>query len=190
MKTGVDLMNERITFISILDDKNIEKIEFHTKKIKEKLCKVPFGKNVKSREKADTLSYHFTVSAWNISLEEKVLTNLKNIEFPKLKIYIDDIKIMNGKEKSYVLYFNIKENKELRLFQEKIYQVLPNEKYNPTNFHFHITIHIDKDYNKIIKMKEKLLKHFAPFELEIDTFGLYEIYPAKLVKEFKTNINL
>lgn len=73
--------------------------------------------------------------------------------------------------------------------QSKIYQILPNEKYNPENFKFHITIHIDKDYTKINSIKDKLLENFTPFALEVDTFGLYEIYPAKLVKQFKKFIN-
>ena len=66
---------------------------------------------------------------------------------------------------------------------------MPSEKYNPDNFNFHITIHIDKDYTKINLMKEKLLDKFTPFILEVDTFCLYEIYPAKLVKQFKQFIN-
>lgn len=182
-------MNERVTFISIFDNINLEKIENYIKQIKQKLCKVPFVKNVDNREEVDTLPYHFTLSAWNILDEEKVINELSKIEYPRLKILINDIEIMNGKENSYVLYFNIEENKELKLLQEKIYQVLPTEKYNPKNFHFHITIHIDKDYTKIIAMKEKLLENFIPFELEVDTFGLYEIYPAKLVKKFDLVIN-
>lgn len=93
---------------------------------------------------------------------------------------------MNGKENSYVLYFNIEENEKLKLLQEQIYRVLPSERYNPENFDFHITIHIDKDYNKIISMKEQITQDFKPFELEIDTFRLYEIYPAKLVKQFNS----
>lgn len=92
---------------------------------------------------------------------------------------------MNGKENSYVLYFNIEDNEKLKLLQQRIYQVLSSEKYNPNNFNFHITIHIDKDYNKIISMKEKILENFIPFELEVNTFGLYEIYPAKLIKIFE-----
>ena len=72
------------------------------------------------------------------------------------------------------------------MLQEKIYKILPNEKYNSKNFNFHITIHIDKDYNKIITIKEKILGNFTPFELEVDTFSLYEIYPSELVQQFKT----
>ena len=182
-------MNERITFISMFDEVNLNKIESYTKKIDEKLCKVPFGKNVVSREEADTLPYHFTLLAWDISCEDKVIDELSKIEYPKIKILINDIEIMNGKENSYVLCFNIEKSEELKLLQSKIYQVLPSEKYNPENFNFHITIHIDKDYHKIITMKKKILENFTPFELEIDTFSLYEIYPAKLVKTFNAKIN-
>ena len=76
--------------------------------------------------------------------------------------------------------------KKLKLLQEQIYHVLPNERYNLENFKFHITIHIDKDYNKIISMQEKILQDFKPFELEVNTFRLYEIYPAKLAKQFNS----
>ena len=182
-------MNERITFISVFNDISLEKIEHYTKEINDKLCKVPFGKNVDNREKEDTLPYHFTLSAWDISCEKKAIYELSKIEYPKLKILINNIKIMNGKENSYVLYFNIEKSEELKLLQSKIYQMLPNEKYNPKNLNFHITIHIDKNYTKINSMKEKLLKNFIPFELEVATFNLYEIYPAKLVKQFKSFTN-
>lgn len=178
-------MNERITFVSLFDNKNLTKIEYYTKQISEKLCKVPYGKNVDNREKVDTLPYHFTLSAWDISDEENVIRKLSKIAFFKLRLLINNVKIMNGKENSYVLYFSIEGNEELKLLQQKIYEVLPSEKYNPNNFNFHITIHIDKDYNKIISMKEKILDNFIPFELEVNTFGLYEIYPAKLIKIFE-----
>lgn len=182
-------MNERITFISVFNDISLEKIEHYTKKINDKLCKVPFGKNVDNREEADTLPYHFTLSAWDISCEEKIIDELSKIKYPKLKILINNIEIMNGKENSFVLCFSIEKSEELKLLQSKIYQMLPSEKYNPDNFNFHITIHIDKDYTKINSMKKKLLEKFIPFKLEVDTFGLYEIYPAKLVKQFKKIIN-
>lgn len=96
-------MNERITFISAFDDINLEKIEYYTMQINNKLCKVPFCKSVDNREQADTLPYHFTLSAWDISYEEKVINELSKIEYSKLKILINDIEIMNGKENSYVL---------------------------------------------------------------------------------------
>lgn len=182
-------MNERITFISMSDKNNLEKIEYYTKQSNAKLCKVPFGKNVDNREETDTLPYHFTLSVWDISNEQNVIKELSKLAFPKLKLLINNIEIMNGKENSYVLYFSVKENEQLKLLQQKIYKILPSEKYNPNHFKFHITIHIDKDYNKIISMKEKILDTFTPFELVVDTFGLYEIYPAKLVKRFKSTID-
>lgn len=181
-------MNKRITFVSIFDNNNLAKIEFYIKKLNEKLCKVPYGKGVDNREEVDTLPYHFTLSAWDISDEENVIDKLSKIDFFKLSLLINDVKIMSGKENSYVLYFSIEENEKLKLLQQRIYKFLPSEKYNPNTFNFHITIHIDKDYNKIISMKEKILESFIPFELEVDTFGLYEIYPAKLVRSFKGEI--
>lgn len=182
-------MNERITLVSLFDNNNLSKIEYYTKQINEKLCKVPFGKNVNNREEVDTLPYHFTLSAWDISDEENVINELSKITFSKLKLLVNNVEIMNGKENSHVLYFSIEDNEELKSLQQKIYEVLPNEKYNPNSFNFHITIHIDKDYNKIISMKEKILQDFIPFELEVNTFGLYEIYPAELVKIFKEGNN-
>lgn len=179
-------MNERITFISTFSQKSLEIIKNYTKDLNQKLCKVPFGKNVDNREEADTLPFHFTLSAWDISNKDKVVFELSRIEYFKLKIKIDNIEIMNGKENSYVLYFNIEKSKELQSLHSKIYQALPSEKYNPENFNFHITIHIDKDYAKINSMKQKLLENFTPFELEVDNFALYEIYPAKIVKKFNS----
>ena len=177
-------MKKRITLISTFDDISIKKIEYSIRQVSEKLCKVPFGKIVGNRIEMDTLPYHFTLSAWDIENEKNVKKNLSQIEFPKLKIYINNVEIMNGKENSYVLYFNIEENEKLKLLQKQIYQYLPTEKYNPENFIFHITIHIDKDFEKIASIKEKILQNFKPFELEVNSFELYEIYPAKLIKRF------
>lgn len=174
-------MNQRITFVSIFSENDLAKIEYYTKRINDKLCKVPFGKNVVDREEVDTLPYHFTLSAWDISSEEVVIKELSKINFPRLKIFVSSVEIMRGKENSYVLYFKIEDNAELKSLQQRIYEVLPSEKYNPNNFNFHITINIDNDYTKIVSMHEKLLENFSPFELEVDAFCLYEIYPAKLV---------
>ena len=55
-------MNERVTLISIFDNKSLSKIEYYAKQINEKLCIVPFGKSLENRENVDTLTYHFTLS--------------------------------------------------------------------------------------------------------------------------------
>lgn len=78
-------MNERITFVSMFDNNNLAKIEYYTKQINENLCKVPFGKNVDNREEVDTLPYHFTLSAWDISNEENVIKELSKIDFDSVK---------------------------------------------------------------------------------------------------------
>ncbi len=91
---------------------------------------------------------------------------------------------MNGKENSYCLYFELENNEKLKKLQREIYNLCPSIKYNPDNFTFHITIHIDKDYKKVISIKNILEKDFKEIELIVENFGLYEIYPAKLVKIF------
>ena len=160
-------MQERITFVLTFNTESTKKINSYTKNCQENLCKVPFGKNVDNRLEADTLPYHVTLSAWNIEDEERVNNALSQIEFPKLKIQINSLGIMNGKENSYVLYFDVEKSEQLKLLQSQIYQVLPSKNYNPENFNFHITIHIDKDYNKILAIKEKILETFKPFTLEV-----------------------
>ena len=107
-----------------------------------------------------------------------------NIKFNSFKITVSSIEVMNGRENSYVLYFKIKENRELKRLQERVYNILPVEKYNPNKFKFHITIHVDKDYDKIIKIKKELEQSFIPIELTVSSIGLFEIYPAKLVEKY------
>ena len=178
-------MHERITCISYFKSAELEQINNLLKHIEEPLCKVPFGKNVEDRKKADTLPYHFTLSAWDIERKEEVLQALSKIAFHPFKIQIDKIEIRKGKENSFVLYFHIQKNQELVSLHQKIYSLFPNEKYNPSHFTFHITITIDKDSEKIIRIKDELAKHFTPFELEVDELGLFEIYPAHLIKRIK-----
>lgn len=176
-------MNERITLISNFDKESIFKIKDKLKVIdKINLCKVPFGKNVINREEADTLPFHFTFCAWDINLEKEILLSLDKIKFKSFQVKIIDVKIMNGKENSYVLYFEIEDNEYLKKLQKEIYEINPVVKYSSDSFKFHITIHIDKDYNKIINMQEKLKDNFENFNLTIESIRLYEIYPAKLIE--------
>ena len=174
-------MPNRITLVGLINNKRIKD---YVKCFGNELCKVPFGKVNFSRKDADTLPFHFTLSAWNISLKQDVLGLLDRICFNSLKISINDIKIMYGSENSYVLYFSIAENNDLKKLLEEIYKILPTKKYNPNVFQFHITIHIDKDLTKIEYMKNKLLRDFIPFDIQIDEYGLFEIYPAKEIKRY------
>lgn len=179
-------MNERITLISNFDKNSIAKIETIINNLTRDIdiCKVPFGKKVNNRFEVDTLPFHFTICAWNIDDEENIVSKLKQITFSKLKIKINGLNIMNGKENSYCLYFELEKNIELEKIQKEVYNLCPSEKYKPDNFTFHITIHIDKDYQKILNMKNILENNFKDIELTVENFGLYEIYPAKLVEIF------
>ncbi len=178
-------MNERITFISLFDEKNLEKITKYTNQIKEETCKIPFGKNVPDRRKSDTLPYHFTIFACDIKKENKILEHLKKIKIPKIKVLVDKLEIGNGAENSYVLLFHIKKNDKLKCFQKNISEGFESKKYNPETFEFHITIDISKDEQKISRIKKKIEENFKPFYLEVDSFGLFEIYPAKLISTYK-----
>lgn len=180
-------MNSRITLISYFDEFNLNKINKIVGKIDEKLCKIPFGKGVNDRFLVDTLPWHFTLSSWNINKMDDIINSLRKISFNKFSIKVDSLGIMNGAEDSYVLYFNVIFNDKLKLLHKTIYNMYPNEYYNPEKFKFHITVHIDKDYEKILKIKKQIEDDFVPFELEVNALGLFEIYPAKLIYQFSGN---
>lgn len=179
---------KRLTFVGNLDN-GINTINSYLKLLPENLCKVPFNNNDDIRMQIDTLPYHFTLSAWDINQKEKVINVLSNINYSKFKITVNNINILYGKENSYVLCFSIEKSDILYLIQKDIYDKIPSGKYNPYYFEFHITIHIDKDYEKIILMRDKLLKNFVPFEIDITKLELYEIYPAKVIQSFKLENN-
>lgn len=178
-------MNERITLISVFDEENKKKVMKYIHKIHHMTCKVPYGKGVVDREKADTLPYHFTLYAFDIQKEEEVREYLRKKTFPKVKIEVDRIEVIAGKEESSVLVFHIKENEILRKLQEEIYSDYPNDYYSSNHFRFHITIDISKNKQEIEDTKNMLEKEFIPFELEVSKFGLFEIYPANLVEYYE-----
>lgn len=176
-------MNERITLVAVFNEVDNDKIYNITNVTDELLCKVPFGKNVTDRITVDTLPYHFTISAWDIENKEFIIEKLDKITFSDFDLDIDTIEIREAKEDSYLLCFNIIVNDELRKLQAMIYNVFPTEKYNPDKFKFHITITVDKDYEKIAGIKKQLDKVFNPFKINVSCIKLFEIYPANLVKE-------
>ncbi len=69
-------MNERVTLISLINQESVDKIQGLVSKINYALCKVPFGKNVDNRVKADTLPYHFTLYSWNIEKKNEARVHL------------------------------------------------------------------------------------------------------------------
>jgi len=176
-------MNERVTCIALFNDESIEKINKLVEKLDAPLCKVPYGKKVDDRLTCDSLPYHFTLCAWPIEKEEKVIETLKQMTFPPFKILVEKVNVIEGKENSLEVRFAVAPNDELYQLQSYLFERVKNSYYNPDTFHFHITIHCDKDHSKILKMKDQLEKDFSPFEIEITKFGLFEIYPAHKVLE-------
>lgn len=176
-------MNSRITLVSLLDHKNLQKIEQLLVDVTDPLCKVPFGKGVNDRVVNDTLPYHFTIFSWNIDIEDEVISFLKSLDFSPFKILVNEVEIVEGNEGSFDLRLSIRKTKELVDIQKRIFERYSSKYYIPEVFSFHFTIHIDQDYQKVLKIKEKVNNRFSPFELEIKALGLFEIYPAKLVEK-------
>lgn len=81
------------------------------------------------------------------------------------------------------LTLKIEENEFLKELQRIFYNKFPKEHYNPDNFTFHITLHIDKNYNKIYDMQNKIKKIFEPFYIEFNQLGLFD-YPGEKIWTF------
>lgn len=175
-------MSKRITLISYINENEMDKVNNLLMGIKEKLCKVPYGIDDENREKIDNLPYHFTIFATNKENQNRMLEIARNIENSKIQVKVNDVKIMNGNYDSYCLYLLIEENDKIKELQRVFFNEFPKEKYNPDDFTFHMTIHIDKDYEKILKIQEKMKRNFKPFFLEFDTLELYD-YPGEIIEK-------
>lgn len=174
-------MSKRITLISFIEKNELNKVEQLMNNINENTCKVPYGINDEKRYEIDNLPYHFTIFATNKENQDKVLEIAESININKIKLKINDIKIMNTKYDSYCLYLSIEESQQIKELQRIFYREFPKEKYNPDDFTFHMTLHIDKDYNKILKLQNMLRENFKPFFLEFSTVALFD-YPGEKIK--------
>lgn len=181
-------MSERITLITFMEEKEINKIEDLISIIKENTCKVPYGINDAKRYEIDNLPYHFTIFATNKENQNRILEIAERINIDKIKLKVNDIKIMNAKHDSYCLFLSIEENRQIKDLQRIFYNEFPKEQYNPDNFVFHMTLHIDKDYNKILELKNILKKNFKPFSLSFDKMALFD-YPGDIIKIIYLNKN-
>lgn len=181
-------MSKRITLISLMERNEISKVEQLMSNIKENTCKVPYGINDEKRYEIDNLPYHFTIFATNKENQDKLLEIAESINIDKIRLKVNDIKIMNALYDSYCLYLSIEENQQIKELQRTFYKEFPKEKYNPDNFVFHMTLHIDKDYNKILKMQDILKQNFTPFSLEFNILALFD-YPGEMIKKITLNKN-
>ena len=92
---------------------------------------------------------------------------------------------MNGKNGSQVLYYKVAPSEKMNLLQTKLYELIGNDRYLPGNNTFHITICISKDYGKIERLKNNLSNGFTSFSMKIMSLGLYEIWPGKMMAEYR-----
>jgi hypothetical protein len=66
----------------------------------------------------------------------------------------------------------------------KLYELTGNDRYLPGKNTLHITICISKDHGKIERIRNKLLKSFAPFSMKVMSLGLYEVWPGKMMAKY------
>lgn len=170
-------MNKRITSIALFDRESLNKFEKITSRINERFCKVPYIED--DRESVDTLPYHFTFTVWNIEDKERAREIVRNLKINEVKLKIIGVNVKESVNNSWNLYFEFEKNNELYEIQKDIYNLAKIEKYNPDTFIPHITIHCDRDYNKLVEIKETINRNFQPFEVRFNEIGLFEIYPTK-----------
>lgn len=172
----------RITLITSFKEKELDKIDQRIKNINYHMCKVPYGINDELRSKIDNLPYHFTIFATDKQNERKLLNIASSIKMNKITLKVSNVRIMNGRDNSFVLYFAIEENEDIKELQRKFFLQIPGEHYNPDKFTFHMTLHIDKDEKIVNKLKDKIELNFKPFTLEFDELALYD-YPGNIIKK-------
>lgn len=173
-------MSKRITSIALFDKDSLNRLNENVKGLNETFCKVPFREE--NRESLDTLPYHFTFTVWDSSEKDIAMEIIKKIRFNEIELKIIGVNVKEGFNDSYNLYFEIEKNSELYLLQKQIYDLAKIEKYNPNNFVPHITIHCDKNYEKLVKIKDNIMNNFIDFEVRFKQIGLFEIYPAKQIE--------
>lgn len=177
-------MKKRITLVTLFNSKEINKVKNIMNKLDQKTCKVPYGIDDKNRYEIDTLPFHFTVFATDKENEKTMIELMQGINMQKIKLEIEKAEIMKLRNNSFCLYLAIKENTYMKDLQRIFYNKLPGDKYNPDNFVFHLTLHIDKDYEKVLSMQKIINDDFKSFSLEFDKLGLFD-YPGDIIKEIK-----
>lgn len=175
-------MSKRITMISFMNKTQLDKVENLMNNIPIKTCKVPYGIDDENRYNIDNLPYHFTIFATNKENQNEIIKIAQKIQREKIRVKVNDVKIMKGRYESFVLYLSIEDNEEIKDLQRIFFNEFPQEKYNPEQFTFHLTIHIDKDYDKILELHNIIKDNFKPFYLEFNRLALYD-YPGDMIKE-------
>lgn len=176
-------MEKRITLVTMFDNEEINKIETLMLKPNQKTCKVPYGIDDENRYEIDNLPYHFTIFATNKENQNQMIEIAEKMIIDKIQVKVDDVKIMKARHNSYCLYLSIEENQQMKELQRIFYNEFPKEKYNPDDFTFHMTLHIDKDYDIVLNLQNTLKENFKPFLIEFNTLALFD-YPGEMIKKF------
>lgn len=174
----------RITLITYFDKIELTKITNLIENIDFDMCKVPYGLDDSKRYEIDNLPYHFTIFATDKENEKKILSISKDLKIGKIKLKINSVKIMSTKNNSYILYLGIEQSNDIKKLQKIFYKEIPEEKYNPDKFNFHMTLHIDKNKEVIDELYNILNDNFKPFYIEFDKLTLFN-YPGEMIKIIK-----
>lgn len=175
-------MSKRITLISFMDKTQLDKVEKLMENVPIKTCKVPYGIDNENRYNIDNLPYHFTIFATNKENQDEIVKIAEKIMIDKIEVKVDNVKIMEGRHDSFILYLSIKDNEKIKDLQKAFFNKFPKEKYNPEQFTFHLTLHIDKDFEKILELQTIIKDNFKPFYLKFNRLALFD-YPGDKIKE-------
>lgn len=176
-------MSQRITLISFMNQSELNKINDLMSALQERTCKVPYGINDNERYEIDNLPYHYTIFATDKQYQDRFIKIAENLNFDAVQLKVNDIKIKDSKNGGFCLYLAIEDNEQIKSLQRIFYTEFPFERYNPDTFTFHMTLHIDKDYEKLLNMQKILKENFKPFNLCFDTVALFD-YPGEMIEKF------
>ena len=179
-------MEKKQAITLCFDENSNKKIdEFISDNGGKNFCKVPY--HTEDRIKNDTFPYHITLGSFELKNLEFLKANLSNLNFEEFELdFVPSVwdfseETVSGK----ILYLKPMSDKKIKLLQKNIFEVCPSskERFNPSKFNPHCTLHIDSDTKTIERFFENTKS--AVLKLKIDSICLFENYPAKLL--YKTN---
>lgn len=101
-----------------------------------KTYKVPYGIDDENRYNIDNLPYHFTIFATNKENQNEIINIAKKIQRDRIRVKVNDVKIMKGRNESFVLYLSIEDNEEIKDLQRIFFNEFPQENIIQNNLHF------------------------------------------------------
>ena len=142
--------------------------------------KIPYGRNCDREAANRILDYHITLIHWGKEYDRVYLPCLDRIKMIPCKVKITGTFIMMSKEGSYLLYFKVEADERFHVLSDAIYSTTG---ISVSSF-LHMTLHVDKDYSKVQKLKEQIdnRTHF-PIRISINSLDVYHIWnPVYLAK--------